>query len=84
MLCVDRVKTNQIGQYTLKINLIISKLQKLSLSGEQNVAAGEQIKKVNFFIPIINLSASRRNHSRESRCIVESIIFPTPSYADII
>jgi hypothetical protein len=38
----NRVKTNQIGQYTLKINSIILKLQKLSLSGEQNVAAGKK------------------------------------------
>jgi hypothetical protein len=58
----NRVKTNQIGQYTLKINSIIFKLQKSSLSGEQNVAAGKKIK----IIQIINLSASEQNRYSEN------------------
>ena len=63
----NHVKTYQIGEYTLKINEIFVKLQK-SLSGEQNVAAGEQIIIIIFIkIPtIIILSASRGNRSREN------------------
>ena len=66
----NRVKTNQIGQYTLKINSIILKLQKLSLFGEQNAASGN--------IPIINLSASRQNRSSENRDASKNRIFFPP------
>ena len=66
----NRVKTNQIGQYTLKINSIILKLQKLSLFGEQNAASGN--------IPIINLSASRQNRSSENRDASKNRLFFPP------
>ena len=46
----DRDKTNQIGKYTLKINSIILKLQKVSLSGEQNVAAGKKNIYIHIYI----------------------------------
>ena len=77
----NRVKKNQIGQYTLKINSIIFKLQKLSLSGEQNVAAG---KKYIFLIPIINLSASRRTRSRENRDASKNRLFFPPLMITIV
>ena len=63
----NRVKTNQIGQYTLKINSIILKVQKLSLSGEQNVAEG-----------IFFLSASRQNRSSENRDASKNRLFFPP------
>ena len=73
----NRVKTNQIGQYTLKINSMILKLQKLSLSGEQNVAAGKKMYPF-FKIQIINLSASRQNHSSENRDASKNRLFFPP------
>ena len=66
----NRVKTNQIGQYTLKINSIIFKLQKLSLSGELIVVAGKKKK--------INLSASRQNRSSENRDASKNRLFFPP------
>ena len=75
----NRVKTNQIGQYTLVISSIILKLQKLSLSGEQNVAAGKKAKNRFFFkITIINLSASRQNRSSENRDASKNRLFFPP------
>ena len=52
----NRVKTNQIGQYTLKINSIILKL--LLLNKQK--------------ITIINLSASRQIRSSENRDALEN------------
>ena len=72
----NRVKTNQIGQYAPKINSIILKLQRLSLSGEQNVAAGKLY--IFFLIPIINLSVSRQNRSSENRDASKNRLFSPP------
>ena len=54
----NRVKTNQIGQYTLKINSIIVKLLLLLLNKQK--------------ITIINLSASRQIRSSENRDALEN------------
>jgi hypothetical protein len=54
----NRVKTNQIGQYTLKINSIILKLLLLLLNKPK--------------ITIINLSASRQIRSSENRDALEN------------
>ena len=54
----NRVKTNQIGQYTLKINSIILKLLLLLLNKPK--------------ITIINLSASRQSRSSENRDALEN------------
>ena len=55
---LNRVKTNQIGQYTLKINSIILKLLLLLLNKPK--------------ITIINLSASRQIRSSENRDALEN------------
>ena len=65
---LNRVQTNQIGQYTLKINVIILNYSNYP-SVEQNVAGGEQNEKNIYlfvFIPIINLSELKRNRSTQN------------------